>query len=107
MNKTILMLLLLGTSSLAIAKSNPLPKVNVFGFKYKPNCAPVTVSASSSGTQMCNGYTTTYTVTSSCSEQPSSCSPAGIASAAVSADACAKAAATRKMRKLMTFLPPC
>lgn len=101
------MLLLLGTSSLAIAKSNPLPNVNVFGFKYKPNCAPVTVSASVFGSQECGGYVTTYTVTSSCSIQPSSCTAAGIASAAVSADACAKAAATRKMIKLMTLLPPC
>ncbi|MCX6324072.1 MAG: hypothetical protein NTZ41_07720 [Sphingobacteriales bacterium] len=107
MNKTILMLLLLGTSSLAIAKTNPLPNVNVFGFKYEPNCAPVTVSASVNGWQECGGYVTMYTVTSSCTVQPSSCLPAGIASAAVSADACAKAAATRKMIRLMTLLPPC
>ena len=101
------MLLLLGTSSLAIAKSNPLPNVNVFGFKYKPNCAPVTVSASSSGTQTCNGYTTTYTVTSSCSEQPSSCTAAAISQATIIAKMCATIRAERSMRKLMTFLPPC
>jgi len=107
MNKTILMLLLLGTSSLAIAKSNPLPNVNVFGFKYKPNCGPVTVSASASGSQQCGDDITTYTVTSSCSEQPSSCTAAAISEATIIARMCATIKAQRSMRKLMTFLPPC
>lgn len=101
------MLLLFGISSLAIAKSNPLPNVNVFGFKYKPNCGSVTVSASASGTQTCNGFVTTYTVTSSCSEQPSSCTAAAISEATIIAGICATIRAERSMRKLMTFLPPC
>ncbi len=101
------MLLLLGTSSLAIAKTNPLPNVNVFGFKYKPNCGPVTVSASASGSQQCGDDITTYTVTSSCSEQPSSCTAAAISQATIIAGMCATIKAQRSMKKLMTFLPPC